>query len=359
MPDQVTNYKCPSCGGPLHFDPDTQKVKCDNCGSTFSVAQIEEEYADENAQAIAASENYEPDETLQWSEDEAKQLRAYSCPSCGAQLIMDLNTAATSCPYCTNPTIVPSQLEGALRPDYIIPFKLKKDEAIKKLQSYYGGKPFLPSAFTRGNHIEEIKGIYVPFWLYDGEADIDVTYDATQSHIRHEGKATVTKTDHYLIQRSGSVTFEMVPADASSKMDDPLMDSLEPFDYQELVSFELSYLPGYLADKYDISVEDNTARAETRMKRSALDAVRRTVVGYDSVVEQRTKLDIIPDRVHYAFLPIWYLTTKWNNETYVFAMNGQTGKFIGDLPVDMKKFWITLILISVIGIAILWFLLLR
>ena len=359
MPEQVTNYKCPSCGAPLHFDSDIQKIKCDNCGSTFSVAEIEEEYADKNAQAVEASKDYQVDETLQWSPEEASKLRAYNCPSCGAKLIMDETTASTSCPYCLNPTIVPSQLEGALKPDFIIPFKLKKDEAVKQLSEYYSGKPFLPSPFTKNNHIDEIKGIYVPFWLYDGEADIDATYNAENSRVYTTGDDTITETDHYNVHRAGRVTFKKVPADASGKMDDALMDSLEPFDYDELVPFEIGYLAGYLADKYDVAYEEDSARAETRMERSALDAVRDTVDGYGSVIETSSQVDIIPDRVHYAFLPIWYLTTKWNNESYVFAMNGQTGKFIGDLPVDMKKFWFTLILISVVGIAILWFFLLR
>ncbi len=354
MPSQVTNYKCPHCGAPIHFDADTQKLKCDNCGSSFSVAEIEDLYAEANAEAVIASEDYSPSDTLQFTDEEKLHLRAYSCPSCSAQLIYEETTVASACPYCNNTTIVPSQLEGALKPDYIIPFKLKKDEAIKKLSNYYRGKPFLPSAFTHNNHIEEIKGIYVPFWLYDGDARADISYLATKSHSHISGDYQVTKTDYYEVLRGGNVTFEMVPADASSKMDDALMDSIEPYDYKDMVPFEISYLPGYLADKYDVSVVENKDRVETRMRNSAIAAIDNTVNGYDSYSKEKTRLDIIPDRVHYAFLPIWYLTTKWNDEYYVFAMNGQTGKFIGDLPVDYKKFWLTLISMALIGIAILW-----
>lgn len=359
MPSQITNYKCPNCSAPIHFDADTQNLKCDNCGSTFPVAQIEELYAEANAVSVAASENYEPSDTLQFSEDEKQHLRAYNCPSCGAQLIYEETTAASSCPYCNNTAIVPSQLEGALKPDFIIPFKLKKDEAIKKLGNYYKGKPFLPSAFTKNNHIEEIKGIYVPFWLYDGDAKADISYMATKSHIYMAGDYQVTKTDYYQVNRAGNVEFELVPADASSKMDDALMDSLEPYDYSEMVPFEISYLPGYLADKYDVSVVDNADRAEVRMRNSAQNEIDKSVIGYDSAVKEHNHIDIVPDKVHYAFLPIWYLTTKWRDKYYIFAMNGQTGKFIGDLPVDMKKFWLTFIVITAIGIAILYFLLMR
>lgn len=354
MPDQVTNYKCPSCGGPLHFDPDSQKLLCDFCGSTFTTEEISKIYADANAAAAAAGTDLsESNDTVQWSEEEAAHMRAYSCPSCGAQLICDENTAATSCPYCGNPTVVPAQFDGALRPDYIIPFRLKKDEAVRKLSEFYKGKPLLPTAFKNNNHIEEIKGVYVPFWLYDGDAATDLAYHATRVHSHSSGDYLVTVTEHYQVERQGTVRFRMVPADASSKMPDEMMDAIEPFRYDDLIPFDMSYLPGYLADKYDVSAEEDADRADVRMKNSAIEAVSGTVGGYASCVPEKEHVHIIPDRVHYAFLPVWMLSTRWNNQIYLFAMNGQTGKFIGDLPVDMGKFWLYFIVITAVLMAAL------
>jgi uncharacterized Zn finger protein (UPF0148 family) len=354
MPDQVTNYKCPSCGGPLHFDPDSQKLLCDFCGSTFTTEEISKIYADANAAAAAAGTDLsESNDTVQWSEEEAAHMRAYSCPSCGAQLICDENTAATSCPYCGNPTVVPAQFDGALRPDYIIPFRLKKEEAVRKLSEFYKGKPLLPTAFKNNNHIEEIKGVYVPFWLYDGDAATDLAYHATRVHSHSSGDYLVTVTEHYQVERQGTVRFRMVPADASSKMPDEMMDAIEPFRYDDLIPFDMSYLPGYLADKYDVSAEEDADRADVRMKNSAIEAVSGTVGGYASCVPEKEHVHIIPDRVHYAFLPVWMLSTRWNNQIYLFAMNGQTGKFIGDLPVDMGKFWLYFIVITVVLMAAL------
>lgn len=358
MPDQVTNYKCPSCGGPLHFDPDSGKVKCDFCGSVFEPAQISEEFSAANAAAVEAGTGLsEANDVMQWSEEEAQHMRAYSCPSCGAQLICDENTAATSCPYCGNPTVVPAQFDGALRPDYIIPFKLKKEEAVRKLKEFYKGKPLLPNAFSDNNHIEEIKGVYVPFWLYDGQAAAELSYHATRVHSHSTRDELITVTEHYQVDRKGTVRFKMVPADASSKMPDELMDAIEPFRYEDLVPFDMSYLPGFLADKYDVSSEEDANRADTRMKNSAIAEISATVGGYSSVVPEVERVHIIPDRVHYAFLPVWMLSTKWNNENHIFAMNGQTGKFIGDLPVDMKKFWLYFLIITVVLAAILFVLL--
>lgn len=354
MPDQVTNYLCPSCGGPLRFDPDTQKLQCDFCGSSFTPQEISDYYAKANeAAAEAGTSLSESNETVQWSEEEASHMRAYSCPSCGAQLICDENTAASSCPYCGNPTVVPAQFDGALRPDYIIPFRLKKEEAVKKLSGFYKGKPLLPRAFIANNHIEEIKGVYVPFWLYDGDAAADLSYHATRVHSHSTHDYLVTVTEHYQVERAGTVRFKMVPADASSKMPDEFMDAIEPFEYDDLVPFDMSYLPGYLADKYDVSAEEDADRADIRMKNSAIAAISGTVSGYVSAVPEREEVHIIPDRVHYAFLPVWMLSTKWKDQIYLFAMNGQTGKFIGDLPVDMKLFWLYFLGITVILMAAL------
>ena len=355
MPDQITNYQCPSCGGPLHFDSATQKLKCDYCGSEFTNEEIEELYREKNEQAAAVgTELQDANDTLQWTEEEAKHMRAYSCPSCGAQLICDENTAATSCPYCGNPTVVPAQFEGALKPDYVIPFKLDKKAAILRLSQYYGGKPLLPSAFSKHNHIEEIKGVYVPFWLYDGAADVHLAYHGTRVHSMRSGDEIITTTEHFQVEREGIVEFNKVPADASSKMPDTLMDSIEPYNYKDMVPFQMSYLPGYLADKYDVSSEEDAARADVRMKNSAINEISKTVVGYSGLVSEAQHVNIIPERVHYAFLPVWMLSTKWNGQNYIFAMNGQTGKMVGDLPVDKGKAVLYFFLLTA-GLMILLF----
>ena len=294
-------------------------------------------------------------ELLQWNEEEAKNMRAYNCPSCGAQLISDANTAATRCPYCGNPTVVPAQFEGSLKPDYVIPFKLIKEDAVKELKNFYKGKPFLPKAFTESNHIEEIKGVYVPFWLYDGTVDAHLRGSATTSSSYETDDEIVTTTRHFRIERDETVEFQKVPADGSSKMPDDFMDSIEPFDYKDLVPFQMSYLPGYLADKYDVSIEEDAERVNQRIKNTTISLLEETVTGYQTYVSDKTNTTITPGTVHYAFLPVWLLSTQYQGKNYLFAMNGQTGKMIGDdLPIDKTKMILRFLLITVIGIALLY-----
>ena len=280
MPTQVTNYQCPACTGPLHFVGASGKLECDYCGSTYDVAEIEALYAEKEAKAAETQQKEEQKQAAKKQEaadngwdtsdmsddwgDDADAMRAYSCPSCGAELICDETTAATSCPYCGNPTVVPGKFAGALKPEYVLPFKLAKEDAVKALKAHYKGKPFLPKAFSAENHVQEIKGVYVPFWMFDGEAEGWANYKASRSHTHREGDYEVTRTEHFDVYREGSLAFEKIPVDASSKMPDDHMDSIEPFDYKELKPFSTAYLPGFLADKYDVSVEDSQERADSR-----------------------------------------------------------------------------------------------
>ena len=364
MPNVVNNYKCPACGGPLRFDSASGRLTCDYCGTTFSVEEIEKLYAQQQAQAqeafqqqaakeeaaaqqAAQAAQQDPGAPNEWDTShtgsqwgaEAQNLRTYSCPSCGAELICDVNTAATSCPYCGNPTVIPGQFSGSLKPDYVIPFKLDKNAAVAALTQHYQGKRFLPKTFAEANHIQEIQGVYVPFWLYDGVAEADVMFEATRSFSHREGKYEVTTTEHYNVHRAGTLAFEKVPVDASSRMPDDHMDSIEPYDYSEIQPFSTAYLPGFLADKYDIPLEDCAPRADVRCEESTLNALAGTVVGYETVLPLNRNVLLRRGKVHYALLPVWMLSTQWEGQNYLFAMNGQTGKLVGDLPVDRKRFW--------------------
>ena len=363
MPTQVTNYQCPACTGPLHYSAKSGKLACDYCDSSFDVAEIEALYARKEAKAAAAKQAADAKaeaaqaakaeaaeaaaasggwDTSDLSRDwgaEADGLRVYSCPSCGAELICDQSTAATACPYCGNPAIVPGQFSGALRPDYILPFRLSKDDAVQALRAHYKGKPFLPRSFTSANHIEQIQGVYVPFWLFDGGAEGAASYRASNTNVYETGDYEITETRHYHVVRAGSLAFEKIPVDASSKMPDDHMDSIEPFDYAQLRPFSTAYLPGYLADKYDVTIDDSRDRADTRCRETLAQALRDTVTGYGACVTEREDIALRRGKVHYALLPVWMLSTKWNGQDFLFAMNGQTGKLVGDLPTDRGRFW--------------------
>jgi len=342
MASELNNYQCPSCTGPLKFSPDTGNLSCEFCGSQYDLAQIEELYREkENAAAEAAQKSDQwdtSDLTEDWGAD-GDNMRTYNCPSCTAELMCEETTAATGCPYCGNPTVIPGQFHGSLKPDYVLPFKLEKKDAVEALKKHYGKRFFLPKYFKEQNHIEKVQGIYVPFWLFDAEVEGSANYKATRTRSYREGDYRVTDTMHYHVNRAGNMTFEKVPVDASSKMPDEHMDSIEPFHYDELKPFSMAYLPGFLADKYDVTVDQSKSRADLRCENTFDQELRDTVLGYHSVVQTGSRKVLYRGKVHYALMPVWLLNTKWNGKDFLFAMNGQTGKMAGDLPVDKKKFW--------------------
>ena len=235
-----------------------------------------------------------------------------------------------------------------------------KKEAIKALKDHYNGKPLLPKVFKDENHLEEIKAVYVPFWLFDLDTAGRFTYEATKTRVWEDDDYTYTATSFYHVARAGKMKFKKIPVDGSKTIDDTMMEAIEPYDYADLTDFNLSYLSGYLADKYDQEPDDLTGRVYERMERSVRDSFEESVRGYATVVPKKEKITVTnKGQVKYGLFPVWFLNTKWNGKTYTFAMNGQTGHLIGDLPIGKNlavKYWfrhhipLTVIMVAIITI---------
>lgn len=350
-------YKCPNCGASLKFDAKSQKIVCEYCGSEFDPQQVKK-YNEELSK---------PEEKLDWgkettkefSKDELSNLNVYTCDSCGGEIIADENTSATSCPYCGNPIILKGRLQGALKPDYVIPFKNTKDDLVPVLKKYLNKKLFLPGKFKTENQIKEVKGLYVPFWIHDADVSGRVIFKGHKTKRYVSGKYEVTERSYYSLIREGNLGFEHIPVDGSVKMPDELMESIEPFNFKEAVKFEPMYLTGYLSDKYDVDKEQVFPRVNERIKEGTIDQFRTTVSSsYSGVSCESTNLSLYNTHVDYALYPVWTMTTQWKDKSFLFAMNGQTNKMTGNLPVSgLKAFLLSLIvfLIPALAIFFIWF----
>ena len=332
----INEYKCPSCGGGIEFDSHSQKKKGPYCDTEFDLETLKkyDEQLSKEAEQKDDISDWQTDPGKQWQEGETDGMNVYTCKSCGGEIVSDENTGATSCPYCGNPVILTERFRGALRPDMVIPFKLDKKAAKEAYYKHIKGRPLLPKVFRRENHIDEIKGIYVPFWLFDADVAADARYKATKVRTWSDSDYDYTETSYYSVDRSGNMSFVSVPVDGSSRMPDDLMESIEPYKVADAVEFQTAYLSGYLADKYDVDAQQSTDRARERMKESAQDVLRDTVKGYASVIPENTNVRISGGDAKYALYPVWILNTTWRGKKYIFAMNGQTGRMTGDLPVD-------------------------
>ncbi len=339
---ELREYKCPCCSGAIAFDSSLQKMKCPFCGAEFEPETLSE-YDDALSTQTPEDMDWGDSAGSEWEDGEADSIKVFVCKSCGGEIVADENTAATACPYCGNPVVMTGRLSGMLKPDLVIPFKLDKKAAKAAYEKHISGKRLLPKVFRDQNHIDEIKGVYVPFWLFDCDTYADISYKATIEKEWSDDDYDYKETENYAVFRSGTLGFSGVPADGSSKMPDDLTESLEPFDLSEAVDFKTAYLAGYLADKYDVDAAASEERANERIKTTVEQKFRDTVKGYDTVDSDKVNVKFTSRGARYALYPVWLLNTTWNGNKYTFAMNGQTGKMVGDLPIDKKAknlwFW--------------------
>ena len=270
---------------------------------------------------------------------EAEGLRVYTCQSCGGQIVADETTGASECPFCGNAVVMMGQFAGDLKPDLVIPFQVDKKTAMAALQNHYKGKILLPKVFKDENHIKEVKGLYVPVWLFDADANAHVRYKTTRVRTWSDSQYYYTETSHFSVTRAGGIGFANVPVDGSTKMDDALMESVEPFHMKDAVDFQTAYLAGYLADKYDVDSQQSVERANQRIRNSTENAFASTVQGYTTVTPVSTNIQLHNGQAKYALYPVWILNTQWKDQKFTFAVNGQTGKTVGDLPMDKGAFW--------------------
>lgn len=355
----IQEYKCPCCGGTIVFDSNIQKMKCPYCDTEFEMETLKG-YDSELQNDKADDMQWESNAGTEWQEGETDSLRTYICKSCGGEIVGDENTAATECPFCGNPVVMSGQISGALKPDIVIPFKLDKKAAKAGLTKHLSGKRLLPKIFKDQNHIDEVKGLYVPFWLFDTDVSAQVRYRATKVRSWSDSNYNYTETQHYSVHRGGNIGFANVPVDGSTKMADDLMESIEPYDISDAVDFQTAYLSGYLADKYDVNADQSVQRANERVKKSTEEAFAQTVKNYTTVVAENSNIRLSGGKVKYALYPVWILNTTWKDEKFTFAMNGQTGKFVGNLPVDKVaavKWALGLTAVfSVVSYGIIWLL---
>ncbi len=329
---EALEHKCPSCGASLQFDVESQMVKCPYCDCEFDVKALMSNEGD-----LTIDENdLAADGGMDWEEAELYGMTEYQCQSCGGNIYSDSTTSATMCPYCGNAVILKGRLSGVLKPDKVIPFQKSKEQALQGLSEHCGGKRFVPKNFILNNKLEEIKGLYVPFWVYDAELDARVEYKGVNIRTWRVGDTEYTERKYYKSVRSGGIAFDHVPADGSSKMADDLMESIEPFDYGKAEDFTTGYLTGYVADKYDLDQEAVRPRVRKRMTEGAEDQFK-TTVHYDEIYVENSQISAKSSEVNYVLYPVWLMNTDWNGKKFTFAMNGQTGKMVGNLPADMIK----------------------
>ena len=342
------DHQCPNCSAVLKFNPHGQNWKCEYCRSEFNREQIEA------INAKTGNVISEETQTVKLEKD-VNGIDIYSCPNCGAQIIADENTTATSCVYCKNTAILRNKLVGDFNPNKVIAFRKTKEDAIAAFKKIKKGRPFAPKEFSDPKNIAEMSGIYIPFWIYDFHANGSLSADARRIQSWRSGDYIVTKTDIYVAMRDGTMEYNKIPVDGSERFNNDIMNSIEPFNYDDLVDFNHAYLSGFLAEKYDVDSDKAMADAVERVKNSTTDTLKGSINGYSTVTVTNANHNLSLMNKEYVLLPVWMLNIKYKDKIYTFAMNGQTGKMVGDIPIDKKKaiiWWIGICVITFLVIVL-------
>lgn len=341
--ETTVTYQCPNCGAGLAFDAEKQKFACEFCLSEFSEAEAREANSDEVLRERESAER-----------EYNEHMNEYECPSCGAHVVADENTAASFCYYCHNPVVLVGRLSGQMRPHRIIPFKYDKAQAEKKFLEFAKRKWFVPRGFFAPEQVEKITGVYYPFWITDADTDSTMTAHATRLRVWRTGRYEYTETSNFEIYRRGDIHFEDITTSALSEADKKMLEGVLPYPSEALQEFSMPYLSGFQAKKRDIERADLTDEVRGRMNRYAEQLLRGTVLGYNTVSVKNMDVNVQKSHWEYSLLPIWVLTYRGKGDkTYTYAMNGHTGKVYGELPVSFAKLGLLLGAIAVPLTAIL------
>ena len=216
------------------------------------------------------------------------------------------------------------------------------------MKKFFRRKPLLPGSFSKDNVVEEIKNLYVPFWIFDADVEGKVRFKGEVTRTWSDSEYNYRETKYYSIIRGGGIAFDHVPVDGSSKMEDKLMESIEPYDFSQAEEFNVAYLAGIAADRYDVDKDVTFNRATERFRDGTIQAFRNDIHGYSNVTVQDSNIQLSNTKASYALYPVWILNTKWKDKKYMFAVNGQTGKVAGDLPVSVPKFLLFLFLFFIL-----------
>lgn len=329
------SYICPNCGADLKFDPDKQKFCCEFCRSEFTEAEINamlqqklEREQDEREERQGTEQNTD--------DDIYENGRLYECPSCGAQVVADENTAASFCYYCHNPVILKGRVNGKDGPTKVLPFAFGKDKAVDYFNEWTKDKKFVPDDLVSDKQIEKMTGLYVPFWIADAITNTKLTATGEKVRSWTSGDYRYTETKTFAVVRDVDIEYNGVPADGSQKIEDDLMEAIEPFDYTQMKDFDMAYLSGFFADKYDVDKDQIYPRIHQRMFMNNSSAVESSC-SYTRLIGKHFENNIVKLRWTYTLMPVWFMTFHYKGKVWEYAINGQTGKIAGELPIDNSK----------------------
>lgn len=311
--------KCPACAANIIYQPEVKGMMCLHCGNIYDPSTMEV------LGSFGAGDGHDYVGEQEITGDD-KNRREIICNSCGATLIADENTMSTMCPFCGSPALITRRMTREFKPDFIVPFKIDKDQAAKNMKEWIASRKYTPWGFKSKCRLTRMTALYVPFWLLDCHVNTEMSGTGKNvqglSKLVYEVNATLT----YYVKG--------VPFDGALNIANKLMEAIEPFDYSEMVPFENKYLQGFYADKYDLRPTDIAEKMFRRLdsfSNGETDIIARKYDEFEARPE-KTFSWMSDVKTKYCLLPVWFMTVEYDGKQYQFAVNGQTGEASGQMP---------------------------
>ncbi|MBQ9461645.1 MAG: TFIIB-type zinc ribbon-containing protein [Clostridia bacterium] len=356
---ETVSYKCLNCEAPLQYSAKKLKFYCEYCRSEYTEEELKKHFGQMDAELNnnqPVSEETQADDVPEGFEDFASGTVMYTCQSCGAEVITDKTTAATFCIYCHNPVVISNRLTGAFKPDKVIPFKFTGEDAENKFFEFCQNKHFLPKAFISTAELNKIRGVYYPYWMIDSKKDGCLYATAKKVRRWTQGDTEYTETKIFRCKRAGLISFKDFPHPALRGEHSKALKYVNPYNSQDFRGFTMAYLSGFLAEKRDTERSDVQGEVDQALQEYSKKIYLDTITGYDSVMVDSVNVKTMDEHWQYAMMPVWMMNFNYEGKDYLYAMNGQTGKNYGELPLDKKKLalfgvilFVALLLLSILG----------
>lgn len=332
----VITHKCPNCGGALTFDPSDQKFHCPYCLSIFTAQEVTQS---EQAQQEAHVDVDPVISETNVGQEEA-EMELFTCPSCGAEIVTDATTAATYCYFCHNPVVLTGRLSGKFLPSRVLPFAIDKEEAKETFLAWAKKKWFVPKNFFDEAQVEKLTGVYFPYWSVDAQTKGELSGVGTSIRVWIVGDIEYTETKTFAVRRQGKMQFrEFIKHALSKNTQQKMVTGVQPFPLEKAVPFQNQYLSGFQAEKRDLEFIEIKPTVDQELTEASSQLLRNTVNGYTTFRTTQSSAQILNEQNEYVLLPVWLVTYQAQDRQtpFYYAMNGQTAKTSGVLPLSYQK----------------------
>ncbi|MBR2036351.1 MAG: hypothetical protein IKJ16_07365 [Agathobacter sp.] len=327
----MQNYNCKHCGAVLYWEPNAGCLKCNFCENIYQISDFEDQTVlEDEVKEESLDENYVAQEVTE-------DMVVYECKTCAGEVVVLNTTMATICPYCGEAISITSKSVGEFRPELLIPFTRDKKEIMETYKGYVSKSLLTPKEFKEQHTIEKIQGLFVPFYLHTMTNRARNGFQGEIVSSSRIGNDKVMTHRLYDLSLDARGTYKRIPTDASKRIDNALMDSVEPFQYEALEQYNPAYMAGFMAEQVDDSKEDMKTRACDRCSEAMQEKARNSFSKYQSLSEAGSSNFYEDYESEYVMLPVWMLHVGHKDKKYTFAVNGQSGKVVGHLPIDKAK----------------------